>query len=364
MTPHLDRWVLAVALAATSCVPAVPPYQPPTADQPHATLKVRRVYESRAGTTVDEHSLVNGHMALAQVSPMEQVDAPRTDAFLVHPGAITLAIGARFFHSEMQWVNENYTEQKSYTDTEYYPCGHSTCSRLVTRYRTEYKTRRVMQPVDVTDSTCGRAVDFTPVVGHVYLISFTYQANDVCAVTCLEQTAVPDGTFTSQQCPLLAPAPSAPAHSADPLPPPRAAPDVSPPAQGLPIASSAGVMPSALPPPPPPPELPKMRRPLAPYGTASLVAGMAGLGAGIVTGVLAMNAASDVHAHCNANRLCDAEGLDAASKGPTYATASTASVAGGAALAAAGIVLLALPGTPVTAGPAPQGLGLSLQGAF
>ena len=112
------------------------------------------------------------------------------------------------------------------------------------------------------------------------------------------------------------------------------------------------------------PESPPARRPLARYGTATLVVGSAGLAAGTVLGLLAMSAASEVHAHCDANRVCDGQGLDAVSRGPTLATTSTALFVGGGVLAAAGIVLLALPGTRVTASPAPQGLGLSLHGAF
>jgi hypothetical protein len=111
-------------------------------------------------------------------------------------------------------------------------------------------------------------------------------------------------------------------------------------------------------------EAPRTYRPLAPYGTVALIVGAVGLGAGTVTGLMAMSAANDVHAHCDVNRVCDGQGLDAASRGPTLATTSTACIVGGGVLAAAGAVILALPGTPVKVGPAPQGLGMRLEGAF
>jgi hypothetical protein len=142
-------------------------------------------------------------------------------------------------------------------------------------------------------------------------------------------------------------------------------------------AASASPAPAAVAPPPPvatvptdtPPshpwtETPRTYRPLAPYGTVALIVGAVGLGAGTVTGLMAMSAANDVHTHCDANRVCDGQGLDAASRGSTLATTSTACLVGGGVLVAAGAVVLALPGTPVKVGPAPQGLGMRLQGAF
>jgi hypothetical protein len=155
---------------------------------------------------------------------------------------------------------------------------------------------------------------------------------------------------------------SAPVSDSRVLPAPAAA-------ESLPPMASVSPAPVAVVPTDAPPRglwtaAPRTYRPLAPYGTAALIVGAVGLGAGTVTGLMTMSAANEVHAHCDANRVCDGQGLDAASRGAGLATASTACFVGGGVLVAAGVALLALPGTPVKVGPAPQGLGMRLEGAF
>ena len=195
-----------LALALASCIP---PYVPPTADQPHATLKVRRVYERPSGERLDEVCLVNGHHALKQRSAIAMTQAPRTDAFLAYPKPSEVEVRARFFHNEMRSVTETYSVQEPYIATESYPCGTGTsyrsCTRTVTRYRSVMKTRTVMKNVEVTDGACKRSVYLAPAVDHAYLIDFTYHDNGACAAICLEQTPGLDGSFTNQACPPLTP---------------------------------------------------------------------------------------------------------------------------------------------------------------
>jgi hypothetical protein len=96
--------------------------------------------------------------------------------------------------------------------------------------------------------------------------------------------------------------------------------------------------------------------------------GVAGLGVGAVTGILAMGAASTFKSHCPGG-ACDASGLSAASSGPTYATVSTVGfVVGGLGLAT-GVVLFVTSGPrhpdgAVALTPFPGGGGLSYAARF
>lgn len=77
------------------------------------------------------------------------------------------------------------------------------------------------------------------------------------------------------------------------------------------------------------------------HRTLALLLGGAGLvavGVGTTTGVLAIDRNGTVHDHCSAVD-CDAIGFDASREGKTYATVSTISFVGGAALLAAGLTL-------------------------
>ena len=80
-------------------------------------------------------------------------------------------------------------------------------------------------------------------------------------------------------------------------------------------------------------------------------AGLAGLGVGIAAGVLTMQRKSTVEAHC-VNKLCDAEGLSAASQGKTWSAVSTAGFAAGLAGIGAGVLMVVVggPRAPARAG--------------
>jgi hypothetical protein len=69
--------------------------------------------------------------------------------------------------------------------------------------------------------------------------------------------------------------------------------------------------------------------------------GLAGIVAGSITGVLALDRASTVKSHCNTTTwACDGQGVDAASSGNTFATVSTISFIAGAVLVGAGAYLV------------------------
>lgn len=193
---------LAVTLGLVGCAR---PYRPPTAADPHATIKIRRVFEQTAGTRLGELASVTGRVVERQYADARLAAAPRASAILVHPRPARFEIGAGFSHFETRTVQESYTEQQSYMDTESYSCGsgtsYRTCTRSVTRYRTVTKYRWVTKPVEVSDGSCASAIAISPKLGHIYVLDYTYRENGACSISCFEQTAImSDGSFQSAPC--------------------------------------------------------------------------------------------------------------------------------------------------------------------
>jgi hypothetical protein len=195
--------VSAVALAVAGCVPL---YRPATADEPHATLKIRRIYEKVAGTRLDERIEVEGHPAIVESTASPIASAPKTDALLVHLRPARVDLASTFLHQETRTVQEPYTDTVFELETEYYSCGsgttYQTCSRLVSRSHQVTKYRWVTKLVDVTDATCTQAILIVPADQHVYLIDYTFRDAGVCAATCVEQVSTgTDGSFVNRRCP-------------------------------------------------------------------------------------------------------------------------------------------------------------------
>ena len=193
-------WLLLGSLGG--CVQA---YKPPSADQPHAVLKVRRTYETKVGETLTERVLVGEDLAFEASVPTSVVPVADTSAVLLHPVAARITIRALFTHQELKRVQESYTEQEPYTAQESYSCGggttFKTCYRTVTRYRTKNKTRWVTKYVPVVDGSCEPSFTIAPRVGSTYLAQFTYQDHQACSLSCFEQKSRPDGTFEQRECP-------------------------------------------------------------------------------------------------------------------------------------------------------------------
>ena len=181
---QLLGWSLLVTVA---CIPV---YKPPTANDPHAVVKVRRAYEQRPGQTLSESVIINGHQGHSARSAAS-LAATRTDALLVHPGPAEWQVSGTFSHPEQQWVQEQYQEREPYYTTETYNCGFGnqqrTCTRPKTDYRYVTKTRTVFRTVDVTDGTCSAELSHMAEEGSVYLLQFTYQQSGVCTLSCFEQ---------------------------------------------------------------------------------------------------------------------------------------------------------------------------------
>jgi hypothetical protein len=199
-----------LALALTHCVPR---YEPPTADQPHAVLKLRRTYEEVAGSVLSEAVEIEDHVALHAGVAAELARAPRTDALLAHPIPQTFEVLSEFSHHETRQVYESYQEPHTSYETESYDCSSGfgtsktfrTCTRSVPRTRYETKWRWVTRTIQVSDGACSAALRFAPENRHVYLLQYTYSAPSVCALSCFEQIGAPDGTFRDQSCPAAPP---------------------------------------------------------------------------------------------------------------------------------------------------------------
>jgi hypothetical protein len=187
------------SLASIGLVGCVHKYEAPLANQPHAIVKIRRAYASHAGTTLSEAAFIGKYQVLEQERGAE-LDETQTTAVRVHPGPIAWKVRSTYTHTEMRRVQERYTEQEPYTTTERYSCGTSTCSRTVTRYRSQSKTRWVNRQVTVTDATCTSQARQLAEVGHVYLLQYSYTGPEICSLLCVEQAPRADGQFDSKPC--------------------------------------------------------------------------------------------------------------------------------------------------------------------
>src|SRR6478735_1276442 len=187
----------------------VPEYHPPTLAEPHAVIKIRRTYDTSAGTNLRELLLVDDHRAFAAEASARLASAPRIDASLVHPMPATFTMASSFFHHETRTLQETYYVQESYYTTESYDCSsgygsnavHRTCTRPSTQYRSVPRTRWVTKSVEVVDAQCQALNRFAPATNRVYLLQYSFQEGGACALSCFEQVANNDGSFQNLPCP-------------------------------------------------------------------------------------------------------------------------------------------------------------------
>lgn len=205
-------------LVALGCclglVGCIRPYKPPTAEQPHAVVKLRRSYDSVAGVSLREYVNIEEHSALREVSPSRVAATPQTDSLLVHPVPQTVEAGSDFFHTELRSVQESYQDCHTTYRMESYDCSsgfgtnksYRTCTRSVPDRHCQTRWRTVLKNVEVSDGSCARQLRFAPRNQSVYLLQYTYSAPGVCALSCFEQLANADGSFQNQSCPPAPPA--------------------------------------------------------------------------------------------------------------------------------------------------------------
>ena len=189
----------AVGLAA--CAHA---YQPPSAGEPHAILKMRRTYEKSAGTQLSEVVKVGDDVGYEAASDATMASTPKMDAILVHPVPTELAFHAQFSHPYTHLVLEHYTEQEPYQAMESYSCGYGSsarfCTRSTTKYRSVSKTRWVNRTDIVVDGACRQDAALSPKQGSSYLLQYTYQDNGICSLSCFEQVPAQDGSINQKPC--------------------------------------------------------------------------------------------------------------------------------------------------------------------
>jgi hypothetical protein len=187
-------------------------YKPPTADEPHAVLKIRRTYESTPGVTLQERANIGEFRAFEVNGHALEARQARTDAILVHPVPMAFAFTGTFVHTEFRQVQETYYEQEPYSDTESYSCGTGTsyqsCTRSVTRYRSVPKTRWVTRQETIVDGTCEGSAGLSPAAGGVYLLQYTYQDRGACSLSCFEQVSLGENRFEQKPCPVGPPPPN------------------------------------------------------------------------------------------------------------------------------------------------------------
>lgn len=198
--------ILPAALSVAGCMPQ---YKPPTANDPHAVLKLRRTYDRISGPLLSERLILEDTVAFESNETSRLASSAKTDAILVHPRPTTLAAHSKFYHQETRRVQQTYYDTESYSDTESYNCGtgtqYQTCTRNVTRQRSVPRTRWVDEVVQVSDGACSRSLSLAPVAGHVYLIQYTYQDQGACTLVCYEQRATPEGGVSQAPCPVASP---------------------------------------------------------------------------------------------------------------------------------------------------------------
>lgn len=185
-------------------------YRPPTVDEPHAVVKVRRAYHTNAGTRLSEHAFIGDFQVISEHRP-SRLDETRTTAVRVRPGPVSWTVGSGYSHTVRRMVRERYTVRTPYTARESYSCGSSssgsrTCTRSVTRYRSENRWRTVTRDVQVSDGRCAMQLSHIAEVGRSYLLQYSYSGPDICSLQCIEQLPRADGKFDTRPCKTPSPA--------------------------------------------------------------------------------------------------------------------------------------------------------------
>ncbi len=221
---------------------------------------------------------------------------------------------ARLAFATKFWHEESHTERRSVPVTSYEyssesrynycistdrrgRCESGTTTERVRRAVTTYEMQNVLVTTEVPDGACSASQAYRFSAGRRYQVVFTFRADGQCEVSC----NVDDG----QQC--------------DPL------------------AASVAV--------PPPVRDKYSAHPLHGVGIGLTALGVAGLATAAGTGIVALAQKPTIRDHCDANKLCDGEGIRASARGLDYSIATTILGLGGGAALIAGLVLAGKPGT-------------------
>jgi len=203
----LSGWLL--ALHGSACYL---PYRAPSASEPHALLKLRRVHHYsgpswRWGETRTDQALIDDELWLAtDDSPSQR--APQTRTVRVRPGRHALNVSTRLWHSEELRELKTVEVNKRYpaTETVYKDGKHET--RTVTKTERVTEQRWETSTVDITDASCSGTVEIQFQATGVYLMQYTFTGDGQCSLVCLEQTRSAAGVEPRlRPCATLAPEP-------------------------------------------------------------------------------------------------------------------------------------------------------------
>jgi hypothetical protein len=183
-----------LSLVLSGCVRA---YRPPSLEEPHAVLKLRRSYAAIYGERLSEVLLIDKRRAFSRYDAAGSATLPRNAAVLIHPKPAQIVVGADFTHQEWRWISETYYE------TEYFTVYDSYQRRSVTQSRQVPRTRMVQRLVTITDARCKAKYGLEPEAGRTYLLQYTFQDDEVCQLACYEQLPGPGDTFQQVRCPSL-----------------------------------------------------------------------------------------------------------------------------------------------------------------
>jgi hypothetical protein len=166
-------------------------------DEPHALLKLRRVYNLLKGPQLNEQVLLNEH-SIRELET-KATKTPQTDAVRIRPGPAELEIRSSFFRTETRWVQETYTEYRRD------PCGYTRSASGITqtRYCSKSIPRRRLVPrvVQVPLGSCQAKVTLQAVQSMMYLLQYSFNDAGHCSLSCFQQTPTANGGFANQRCP-------------------------------------------------------------------------------------------------------------------------------------------------------------------
>jgi hypothetical protein len=176
----MSRWralPAALALLLSGCATV---YQSPTDDDPHATIKYRRVYDQlggqRFGPSFRERLRIDDHVAYEATTYAVLVQAPRVDEVRVRPELATFTSSVTLFH----------------------------LSPVST-------ARSDLGAPELIDAVCSSSVRFVPAQDASYLLEFSFQEeNSACSLSCSEQVPRPNGELENRACPAPVAPPASP----------------------------------------------------------------------------------------------------------------------------------------------------------
>jgi hypothetical protein len=247
-----------------------------------------------------------------------------TGAHTIFARPAKVKVGTKFWHVETHWEEHDVPETEHYTEKEWDSCawrdrdGCHSGTQTVRKTRIKWVRRSVAVVVEVPDGECWKENAFRFEAGKKHHVEYTFVSQDLCTLTCTTDEGAP--------C----------AEIAEAAVPPAITDKYTP-------------------------------HPMHALGVGVTTVGVLGALAGAGVGIAALSKRGDISEHCDANKVCDAQGLAAVSDGQHLATASSLMFVAGTGVFIGGLFIMRMPGrwdrTPVTVGADGRGL-VTVSGAF